>query len=87
MLMTKLVSVPRNVLEAMLEFLQLGKAKVDPYHLSVSIEELLAASAEPAEERTPIDSPSEVCPLVGCKRRDDHQHVVIEHPNRPAEPV
>ncbi len=42
---------------------------------------------EPAEERTPIDSPSEVCQLIGCKRRDDHQHIVVEHPNRPAEPA
>lgn len=40
------------------------------------------ALSEPGEERTPIDSPSEICPLIGCKRRDDHQHVVIEHPNR-----
>lgn len=39
-------------------------------------------NAEPDEERTPIDSPSEICAMIGCKRRDDHQHIVVEHPNR-----
>jgi len=51
--MTNLVPVPRNVLEAMSEFLQWGKARVDPYHLSGSIEELLAAPVEPLTVKDP----------------------------------
>jgi hypothetical protein len=47
---SNLVPVPRNVLEAMLEFLQWGKAKVDPYHLSGSIEELLASPVETSRD-------------------------------------
>lgn len=42
----------------------------------------LRGVAEPKGDVTPIDSPSEICALIGCKRRDDHQHDVVEHPNR-----
>jgi hypothetical protein len=37
----------------------------------------LSERVEPKEDRTPIASPSAVCGLIGCTRRDMHAHTVV----------
>lgn len=43
--------------------------------------EAILKAAEP--ERTPISSPSEICGLIGCRKREAHVHYVLESADEP----